>query len=550
MALAALVTKEEAVTFQQFAELSKFGNAFKLRAEDRVLKTIQETVRKALAINDVTVSIKGSCAAGTNSAFSDVDIDIATPGRKITLQDKRTFMTELQRTGLVHEKHVSLKRVAIGCSIQGIDVDLVFAQSLERAEGEYQSLAERFEGNVTAQHAARVMKIVLKRTLVPARPTKLPAFVLNLLILRVQDQDRNLGELAQGPMQLFCATLQQLADCPEMLQQYCSKCRNEAFCSLCTWFTPESSEKNLVEVGQAKRESISRHARAMLRIFCLSRIYFPGGFISMLNMERWIRGVCITQQPTMHGPVPFWMFGIIEKDETAVSYIHLGLSCLGPRTQGYPLSGKIDWDFEAPLGPIKKYLRLELRSGCPTPKPLWQNSASPTLVLEQLACWSRVRHKNAVVVVDPHRNIGNCDTVASLDEAMLAIRQKCQHLQHASIIVMDGEHCVGQPLIVRGGLQLDIHGEGNAVHITTSLQAQAAGHRLTWDTLSLLCLGYSPLEVDGIWVYGDLIITYPKQNILSTQIGLYSPKPSTICWMGLDSFLGETLLQWQVFQRS
>ena len=133
--LSALVTSNEAVLFQKFAGLIKDANqSHHWLDESQVLRVLERELCRALG-SRVTVSIKGSMSKGTETNNSDVDILIDTHGHQVSLEEKRAVVEHLRKTStaylMMHPSHIELKRLAIGCIIQGRNVDLVFSSTAE-----------------------------------------------------------------------------------------------------------------------------------------------------------------------------------------------------------------------------------------------------------------------------------------------------------------------------------------------------------------------------------------------------------------------------------
>ena len=82
--------------------------------------------------------------------------------------EKTVFAEYLRKLPGFDKSHVKVKRFAIGCIYNHTEVDLVFAQGIEKDRPE--TITESLAGNVAAQNASRVLKIALNHTASPLRP--------------------------------------------------------------------------------------------------------------------------------------------------------------------------------------------------------------------------------------------------------------------------------------------------------------------------------------------------------------------------------------------
>ena len=119
--------------------------------EEVLLARLETHLREILAGDKLAIKVKGSFAKGTQTSQSDVDI-VATTNRAISRGDKENVVKHLQKLPMFHESHIALKQVAIGCTLSGVDVDLVFANTQEYGMLP-ESLEEHFVDNPAAQNA-------------------------------------------------------------------------------------------------------------------------------------------------------------------------------------------------------------------------------------------------------------------------------------------------------------------------------------------------------------------------------------------------------------
>jgi predicted nucleotidyltransferase len=129
--LSELAMPLEAQRFQELAERIKSASqAHHWHDESAVLKSLQAALRKALG-SPVTVGIKGSLSKGTQTHSSDIDVLVNTHDLPISHKEKQEVVKHLCDLPMIHQSHITLKRLAIGCIIHGTNVDLVFSSTAE-----------------------------------------------------------------------------------------------------------------------------------------------------------------------------------------------------------------------------------------------------------------------------------------------------------------------------------------------------------------------------------------------------------------------------------
>jgi tetratricopeptide (TPR) repeat protein len=328
MRLSSLVNPSEASVFAEFAEIVRQRSAALTRlswvregGENTVLKQIEAALQEALNDMSISACIKGSTMKGTETNLSDLDIVVDTPRRTVTRADKLAVVEKLRKHPLFHKSHVVLKKLAIGCIIHNVEIDLVFACTKEYGELPG-GLSERFAENPTAQRAARLLKVAFRQAASNLLPEILPSFVFEILALETQEaQDRStFGVVGDGSMQLFVDALQLLFDAPrgEILNDVQRK-----------WFGLAAGEADGIRgrtLEEQERSSVREHAGALLRLFCASRFYTPNqeGLVDLCVMERWLRAFRSSNDlPTKLGHVPSWLMGCpMGPDLERVAFIH------------------------------------------------------------------------------------------------------------------------------------------------------------------------------------------------------------------------------------
>jgi hypothetical protein len=277
---------------------------------DRLKKTLQHTLQH----QEITVSVKGSVEKGTNTSDSDIDVFIDTHGLRVSRQEKERIVEVLRTADGFHQSHVKLKKLAIGCVVFNMEVDLVFSDTEEYGQlpGNF---VQRFESNKAVQNAARMLKISFQRSSATSLPPeKVPSFVLETLVLEAQEYRAKMmlcDVLSDGSMELFCDALQFLVDSPEIL--------NSAQAKLFALASGEPCGLQGSKLSQGKLHSAQRHALDLLHLLCASRFYSLGqkGFTNLFDIERWIRKYSGAELNTPLGPVPSWIMGRINNEEEA-----------------------------------------------------------------------------------------------------------------------------------------------------------------------------------------------------------------------------------------
>ena len=350
MPLASLVQPQEAALFEELAGIV----AHSLHADVLENQTLMEAIQLAIAEaigGTVILQVRGSTMKGTHTRSSDIDIVVDTPGRCVSRSDKEAVVESLKRCKKFHASHVKLKTLAIQCVPVGVqqEIDLIFSNTLEF--GQLPSSHDRFAENPAAQHAARLLKISVKDTLSGRKLQKVPGFLLELLILEVQElQSTDEQQLADGSMQLYIAALQALVDDRALGEQ---RIKSQLALSLMErnyepglyqYPAPESEKESSVPgpsgpVGWNARVLLRKHAGSILASFTASRMYTPNqeGFTNIVFVELLVRNMSSHfTVKTPLGEVPGWIFGSVHPDQC-----FFGLHCMGnsPRsTCGVPES--------------------------------------------------------------------------------------------------------------------------------------------------------------------------------------------------------------------
>eukprot|EP00961_Rhodomonas_salina_P114890 1545921-Rhodomonas_salina.1 len=202
-----------------------------------------------------------------------------------------------------------------------LHVDLVFSHTAEYGELPG-NVAERLEGNVTAQNAARMLKLAFHYSnTTGTQVSKPPAFVLELLALEAQvvRERRLLRQLADGSMQLFSDALQMIVDEPTVLNSV----QDQLF------HAHEHDGRGMRgrQISAKELRNAQHHAHNLLHVLCASRIYSSAQRFSLLvELERWVRrdGMHFIQTPL--GLVPGWLLGLDpDVDKFTVSMHNGGL---------------------------------------------------------------------------------------------------------------------------------------------------------------------------------------------------------------------------------
>ena len=311
--LSDLVSEREVGPFNELAVKMKGSVMNHLTNEGKVLAAISTALCEVLRETSVDVHVKGSAAKGTQTTASDIDIVVDLGSRRtVSRAEKKAVVDHLRRQPLFHQSHVALKKLAIGCTISGMDVDLVFAQTAEYGQLPG-SLDERFAAaGLPTQDAARMLKVAMKQSLSQRAPQKLPSFVLELVAFQAHT-----AAPGASALHLFIDTLQLLCDSAR------SGVLNELQVD---WLGLDDAEGmdgiRGKRLGAARCVSIQDHARDLCHNFCASRVYSPGlrGFATPRDMECWARGFHGQVVPTNLGDVPSWILGHV--DQAAERIVH------------------------------------------------------------------------------------------------------------------------------------------------------------------------------------------------------------------------------------
>ena len=316
--VSSMLYKKEEELFCEFAvHLGRQARFKFVNLSDGWRSHLTKTLQHALQHQHITVSVKGSVEKGTDTWDSDVDVFIDTHGRLVSRQEKQQIVELLRTTDGFHHSHVELKKLAIGCVVDNMEVDLVFSDTAEygRLPGNF---IQRFQSDKVVQNAARMLKICFHNsssTSLP--PEKVPSFVLETLVLEAQDYRSKIklsDVLSDGSMELFCDALQLLVDSPQTL--------NSAQAKLFALASGEAHGLRGTKLGDSKLISAQRHACDLLHLLCASRFYSPEqkGFTNLFDIERWIRKYNSTEVfNTPLGPVPSWIMGRIDNEEEGIS---------------------------------------------------------------------------------------------------------------------------------------------------------------------------------------------------------------------------------------
>ena len=286
--LAVLLHELEARLFSKFAEiLRETAEAFQGQAmPTATLEAIRAILQEVLDDAQLSITVKGSAAKGTQSRTSDIDLLIET-SRPVSVEDKERVVERMRNSSLINRSHVHLKRLAITCVMgeSPTEVDLVFASTVEH--GELPRGSKRFDGNHAAQRCARVLKVCMTGAVGPVLPIQLPGFVIELLILEAQDANRVYPKLQDGSLHLFVDTLQLLVDQPV---EFPNTLQKRIFLNHASDEWVQDGQHG-EQIATATCNSIRELARRLLSRFCASRAYLPGGegFTTLPDLERWLR---------------------------------------------------------------------------------------------------------------------------------------------------------------------------------------------------------------------------------------------------------------------
>ena len=343
MPLASLVQPQEAALFEELAGIVAHSLHADVLENQALMEAIQLAIAEAIG-GTVILQVRGSTMKGTHTRSSDIDIVVDTPGRCVSRSDKEAVVESLKRCTKFHASHVKLKTLAIQCVPVGVqqEIDLIFSNTLEF--GQLPSSHDRFADNPAAQHAARLLKISVKDTLSGRALQKVPGFLLELLILEVQElQSTDEQQLADGSMQLYIAALQALVDDRSALGE--QRIKSQLALSLMErnyepglyqYPAPESEKESSVPgpsgpVGWNARVLLRKHAGSILASFTASRMYTPNqeGFTNIVFVELLVRNMSSHfTVKTPLGEVPGWIFGSVHPDQC-----FFGLHCMGNSTR-------------------------------------------------------------------------------------------------------------------------------------------------------------------------------------------------------------------------
>jgi hypothetical protein len=105
---------------------------------------------------EITVSVRGSVEKGTNTSESDNYVFIDTHGLRVSRQEKERVVEVLRTADGFHQSHVKLKKLASGCDVFNMQVDLGFSDTEEYGQlpGNF---VQWFESDKAVQNAARTL---------------------------------------------------------------------------------------------------------------------------------------------------------------------------------------------------------------------------------------------------------------------------------------------------------------------------------------------------------------------------------------------------------
>jgi hypothetical protein len=376
--LSSLVVSREAEVFLSFAEhVATMASA--LFFTDKEVSEIEKALRGALDDDGVSVSLKGSAAKSTQSTGSDIDIVVLTPGRKISREDKLAVVDSLSQHPLFHRSHVALKKLAIGCTVRGQEVDLVFHDTVEFGQLPVgRKLEDGFCDNPIAQHAARMLKFAVKKATSADKPETVPSFVIEVLLLFPLPVVRHiLPPLTISPvflqmlvleaqrthhassppsptttaMHLFLDALQLLVDSPD--GAVLNDMQDRWFDATALSDHPDSHRVRGQNVSKVRQHSMCLYARNLLLFFCATRVYSRERFTTLRDVERWVRCMeCGYEKDFVRTPlgfVPAWLVGHHCNMDGIIHYHSDELLALG-----------VDWqcDDETPCRTMAQCLEL------------------------------------------------------------------------------------------------------------------------------------------------------------------------------------------------
>ena len=265
-----------------------------------MLAAVQAAAREVLG-PEARAELAGSLAKGTATSSSDADVLVHSVA-PVTLAQRQALEARLRAHPAAHPEHVRLRKLAIHARLFNIDCDVVCADTVEY--GSCPGVDERVAADVTVARAAQALKFWASHA--AARDRKLPGHALEAVALYVGSGDgaRARPKAGDGVMQLFVAVLQQLADAAR---------DGEA-----------SVLRRVTRLDAPTRADLSRHARATLHVFVLTRALARGrrgdlGFRGAGELRAWLAGDPAKWLPTNTpaGQAPGWLVHSAEERRAA-----------------------------------------------------------------------------------------------------------------------------------------------------------------------------------------------------------------------------------------
>ena len=289
--LASHVGEREAAAFTAAlrTETSFPGSVMHLSLAN-VLTAVQAAAREVLG-PEARAELAGSLAKGTATSSSDADV-LVHSAAPATLAQRQALEARLRAHPAAHPEHVRLRKLAIHARLFDIDCDVVCADTVEY--GARPGVDERVAADATVARAAQALKLWASHAAV--RDRKIPGHALEAVALHCGSADgaRAGPRVGDGVMQLFVAVLQQLADAAG---------HGEA-----------SVLRRVTKLDTPTRADLSRHARATLHVFVLTRALARGrhgdlGFRGTGELRAWLIGDTATWPPTdtPAGQAPGWL---------------------------------------------------------------------------------------------------------------------------------------------------------------------------------------------------------------------------------------------------
>ncbi|KAJ7541747.1 hypothetical protein O6H91_10G074400 [Diphasiastrum complanatum] len=222
-----------------------------------------------------SAKVQGSVRKGTEWRGSDVDILLDTP-MATTKEQRLDLVEKMKGHSMFHPKHVELRKLAIHV-MSIFDFDVVCSNTVEH--GERPAALDFFDDKPSARNAARALKFMASG----AQRRKVPGYFLEILTQKLYDQSRARSEIqvADGSMQLTVEVLQAIVD-------------NDSALSEESW-------------GKVVRRELQNHARHMLHVFLMSRLYLRNGWRDMRDIQAWLQDLSTGCFDTVAGPVPCWL---------------------------------------------------------------------------------------------------------------------------------------------------------------------------------------------------------------------------------------------------